>query len=249
MIAATFACWTVGTSMKRTVLAILLLAFPIPAFAIDHLEPERSAFDTRANLWDVEYNDMVLTNFKDLFGEGVVARMIGLPSFDHEFGVGLSVSQGEWRIVALESTRQLWAYYGSSPADIAQYHLPPDWHDVPVLRCEQPIAPALGARLANLWEQILAGTRFQEGEAVRWGADGKPQRGGEVIVGSDGATFHFSAWQMAGKTWSPPADSPPGMLVDIAGSMIDYCRHNDAKNLATMEHRAAALEQRLGGVP
>lgn len=233
--------------MKRTVIAIFLLALATPALAVDHLEPEDSSFDTRARLWDVDYNDMVLTKFKDLFGRDVLARMIGLPSFHHEYGVGISVYLGEWKVIAVESKMQLWGYYGRTPAEIAEVHLPPDWHDVPVDRCEKPIDPALGARIANLWETMLSATRFQEGAAIRWGTDGKPQRGGEIIVGGDGETFHFSASRMAGTTWSPPPDSPPGMLVDVAEAMIDYCRNNNPKSLAAVEQKAAALEQRLNG--
>ncbi|MBL6853138.1 MAG: hypothetical protein ISS15_09280 [Alphaproteobacteria bacterium] len=231
--------------MRRSAIAFLLLSLATPAFALDHLEPERSSFDTKANLWDVDYNDMVLTNFKDLSGHDVVGRMIGLPSFHHEYGVGLSIHLGEWKVIAVESKMQLWGYYGRTPAEIAETHLPPDWRDIPVDRCEKRIDSALGARIANLWEVMLSATRFQEGEAVRWGADGKPQSGREIIVGGDGETFHFSASRMAGTTWSPAPDSPPGMLVDVAEAMIAYCRNDSPRNLAAIEQKTAALEHKL----
>jgi hypothetical protein len=232
---------------KSFVLAAALAFAVIPAFAADHLEPESSAFNTREELWDLNYNDMVLTQFKDLFDSDVVARMIGEPSFRPEYGVGLAHGKDGWRVIAVESASYLWSYEVMDKNELHDSKLPADWHANAVRRSAQSLDPALAARIANLWNRMLYDTRYA-GLPPRFTADGLTHDD-DVIIGADGETFHFSGGSVSGKTWSPSDKAPPGMLVDLALAMIAYCQHKSTKTLAAIEQAAAVLEQRLSESP
>jgi len=84
---------------------------------------------------------------------------------------------------------------------------------VQVRQCQLPAE--LGSAICGAWERVLSQTRYPK----------EPNTGR-----CDGVSYHFgfssTHTQMAGKTWSPPAETHPGKLVALAHALRDYAEDN-----------------------
>ena len=114
-------------------------------------------------------------------------------------------------------------------AEIARLkaYLPTKAEDTPLERCEKPMDAALAGRVRRAWVGMLRETHY-------------PLHDG---TGLDGVSFHFSAWDeyqpLAGQTWSPDVTSKPGMLAELAQTLVRFC---DGKAPpASLERQADAL--------
>jgi hypothetical protein len=122
--------------------------------------------------------------------------------------------------------------------------LPANPKDVPRTRCERPLDTAVAQHIATAWIGVLRETRYPPAEPS---------------FHLDGTAYHFSAdlqwegvftgralqWEIiiAGQTWSPPQDSKPGRLAELAKTLVRYC---DGKAEATeLERQATELAERL----
>lgn len=122
--------------------------------------------------------------------------------------------------------------------------LPVNPKDVPLARCERPLDPTVAQHITTAWIGALRETRHPPGYPG---------------LRLDGIGYHFSAdlqWEgvitdrilfksiIAGQTWSPPRDSKPGKLAELADTLVQYC---DGKAEATeLQKQADALVERLG---
>jgi hypothetical protein len=215
--------------------AIISLAAPLAA-AADHLEPEASILGGEDEGF-LYYDTVVAGVLKDAYDQNVVARAIVEPSFQPEYAVGLVSDKGRYSIFTLVPALHLWSYEileemesgrstilkdGKQVRDdqgIAELraHLPADWHEVKVKRCDAAIDKAVATKILAAWQSVVFDTRFD-----------KPASDGSVTetITLDGTSYHFAASgavDLAGQTANPDASSPPGQLADMAEKMATYC--------------------------
>jgi len=234
-------------------LALAVLILITPGQANEHLEPEYSQF-ARAGLPQNAtslrpYHEIVIEVLQGAFDADVSARLIAMPSFTPEYALGIRGTEGAYKIFYLESKSQLWSYEnlktlqelteaGGIPgqeanlaAAIAEYELllPQDYHDVETDYCEIGIPSQMAENILDVWEYILAETRYGDREPV----------------GRDGTDYHFSMRAngviMAGKVWSPNPQSKTGAIVSITESMQNLCLTADQNLLSQLEPQVDAL--------
>jgi hypothetical protein len=233
----------------------------------DHLTPERSILSDGSSM---RYEELIVDVLADGYARDVTLRAVVLPSFALEYLVGLREGESGFQVFYLRPTISLWHYavqrWGNeamgfrvgggttfeidqSKNDIARRRadettkpkppLPADPKDIPLIRCEKPLDAAVARRVSAGWSGVLRETRH-------------PPAGS--MPGLDGTAYHFSGYFqvegfmfrdfLAGQTWSPPRDSKPGRLAELAGTLVQYC---DGKAEATeLERQADALAERLG---
>jgi hypothetical protein len=100
-----------------------------------------------------------------------------------------------------------------------------------------PIPTEMGAAVCDVWRRVLLLTRYSEDESA----------------GCDGVTYHFGYGRrgsapMAGKTWSPPEDSLPGMLASISQSLRDHVRtgeRSDNQILQRIDEQLSSIRRQL----
>ncbi|TWB06236.1 hypothetical protein [Bradyrhizobium stylosanthis] len=237
----------------------------------DHLMPEGSILSGGSSLFMRKYEELIVDVLVDGYARDVTLRAVVLPSFSTEHLVGLrsaNVAEGaSHRVFYLRPTIQLWNYEllnmmqtgaigilkGSNPKDDVsklqaeeierlRSRLPANPKDVALTRCEKPLDAAVAQQVSAAWIGVLLETRYLPADHT----DGR-----------DGVTYHFSAFQsevltgqtvspprfLAGEAWSPPDDSKPGRLAELAETLVRYC---DGKAEATeLERQAEALAKRL----
>src|SRR5262245_46182558 len=213
------------------ILALSVLA-PHPSVASDHLEPEDSLFSGGVFLED--YTKMVLEALGEAYDKDVIVRMVAFPSFHPEFAVAIRESSGTYTVLRVSPEKQLWAYKTKDLMKSGQIEkitesgqhvkpkdeigkiereYPPNFRDVPIMKCSVPIDAPIVNDIRRAWERMLLNTRYAT----------------DARLGMDGTEYHcsmpraMSRGTCAGKTWSPPKDSPPWQLVEIANSLGDYC--------------------------
>jgi hypothetical protein len=213
----------------------------IPAQSGSRLQPEDAGF--------ADYRSSERRVFDAAFAPGVVARMIGEPSFEREYAVGLASDGGKYRIFVLEPSAQIWSYTilkmmkdgsitstdgngRSTTADqIRQLEaaLPPHPEDLKLARCDVEVRPELAVRIVESWRHMLATT--------------EPTH----ALGLDGAFYHFAVRdggsERRGQTWSPDAASNAGRLVAIAIAMRDACKTRSNAALSAIPGLADAIGQ------
>ena len=240
--------------IRRLFSALAAFCVAPPAIAQDHLEPENSVYASRAYQDDamIGYEIDLVRKFGELF-EGTVARAIIHPSFETEYGIGVTYGKDNPRIIGLRTEYQLWGYsllreYDSGkrpPSDryakkkeeamrALRASLPPRIEDVKLSRCEMPLDAADRALLSDLWRAMLF--------AVRYSPSSRP--------GIDGETYHFSGdfdFQfVAGKVWSPTSESRTGRLTQIADLLYQGCSENSAEKLQEARRIATGLCEEIG---
>lgn len=235
-------------------LAFLLATVSNPVARLnpdDHLIPENSVYTdisirTQDPFSDLakEYERNVVGVLIDAFNPSVVARVVVYPSFEPEYAVAMTFSDGRYSILHLEPSVQLyhfevlkWLGSGADPRDPdgKKYlqmlddlgvELPANRGDVEVDRCERQIPSALGSDLYVLWSEMLFRTRYPDYRPAS--PDDKPVW---VNIGIDGTMYHFSyeypGVTLAGAVHSPREGSDTGKFVAIAELMKDACHATD----------------------
>jgi len=236
----------------------------------DHLMLEDSILSGGSSLFMRTYDELIVDVLADGYVRDVTLRAVVIPSFSPEYLVGLRSANIEGvghRVFYLRPTIRLWDYEllnmkqtgeirslkGSNPKDDVsklqaeeierlRSRLPANPKDVPLSRCEKPLDTAVAQQVSAAWIGVLLETRYLPADDT----DGR-----------DGVTYHFSAFQrevltgqtvspprfLAGEAWSPPRDSKPGRLSELAETLVRYC---DGKAEATeLEKQADALTRRL----
>jgi hypothetical protein len=229
----------------------------------DHLEPELSVLGGSDFLSG--YDALVRDLLHDAYDRDVEVRMVAMPSFIPEYAVGLrggkTVGKGDfkmttrgapYRILVLAPQAQIWTYEtitslkrgqeqafdknGKSIQEAAiareQAKVPASPHDLKIDHCEAGISDGLGGRIVRAWGKVLLSTRYSR----------------QFSAGTDGATYHFSAFvpnagMLAGQVWLPPRDSITGTLVTLADTMRAVCEKRASE--AQLEKVTGELEQRL----
>jgi hypothetical protein len=253
--------------MQRIVFLFIVAAFGVaPAYPQqqrpDHLTPEGSILSGGSSILSKRYDERIVDVLADGYADDVTLRAVVLPSFSPEYLVGL---RSDHRVFYLRPTIQLWgderlrmlpagsvdfSQDGNSKDDASKRqtnefegwasHLPAHPKDVPLTRCERPLDAAVARQVSTAWNGVLLETRYSPTETP----------------GVDGVTYHFSANHhdvladrisplrfLAGETWSPPSDSKPGRLAELAETLVRFC---DGKAEATeLERQADALAKRL----
>ena len=236
----------------------------------DHLIPEASILSGHSSVISRRYDELIVDVLADGYARDVTLRAVVLPSFSPEYLVGLRNANirggADHRVFYLRPTIQLWGYetlrwlpagsidfsQDGNPKDDATKlqtdaierwgaRLPANPKDVPLTRCEKPLDAAVAQKVSAVWIGVLLETRYSPAETL----------------GLDGVTYHFSAVHqdilagrilspphfLAGETWSPPSDSKPGQLAELAETLVRYC---DSKAEATeLERLAETLAKRL----
>jgi WD40 repeat protein len=182
-------------------LVFIALSTAITASPPQHLLPEESypevildrSVDPSSNPTAYEARARSLLA-KDI---GYDATMVCLPSFEHEWAIGVGQPNASDKTVVTfrEMDRQLWgAKRGSKPT------------------FKQKVAPIddrTAAMIRRCWERMLLETRYQ-----------LPS---EEIGGLDGETYHFASGSgMSGYVWSPDSDTLPGKLVALAATLREF---------------------------
>ena len=248
--------------MQRIVFLFIVAAFGVaPAYPQqqrpDHLIPEASILSGHSSVISRRYDELIVDVLADGYARDVTLRAVVLPSFSPEYLVGLRNANirggADHRVFYLRPTIQLWGYetlrwlpagsidfsQDGNPKDDATKlqtdaierwgaRLPANPKDVPLTRCEKPLDAAVAKQVAAVWTGVLLETRYSPAQTL----------------GLDGVTYHFSARNyLAGEAWSPPSDSKPGRLAELAETLVRYC---DSKAEATeLERLAETLAKRL----
>lgn len=234
--------------MKKIVLAIASFLSVQPCLAADYLEPEPSIYGGDA--FSAQYDSIVVSVLHAAYDRDVVLRMLAEPSFGPEFAVGLKgAPNGPYQIFTLQPSVHLWGYetvsmlksgevkviQGDANKEIQalQSHLPRDPKDVAVTSCFASVDSATAARISAVWEKMLRATHFPDHDTM----------------GLDGEIFHFAMRAkfqfLAGQVWSPPEQSPAGMLVAVAGAMKAHCEKHDNQTLVALGRAVDALAGKL----
>lgn len=141
-----------------------------------------------------------------LFSKGyesdVVFRMVCIPSFEHEWLVGIRKSGETFRAFVLRPDTHVWATKSMTLEECGQIRVTETSADL-----DAPTAQLL----ADLWSGMLLSARH-------------PPR---PIIGCDGVGYHFSMYipghgPASGKTWSPAPDSRTGLLAALGRSLAEY---------------------------
>jgi hypothetical protein len=228
----------------------------------NHLIPDISSVANGWSQTNVASEIRFFTVFGQGYGEDVELRAVAFPSFSNEYLVGIRSTHDDggtitgYRAFYLMPKISLHAYeslrgaegglvamdpndpqdaeaYKKQSAYIAQLKaaLPTEPKDIPVAQCEKPLENSVAEKIATVWRGVLLETHYDlEGSG-----------------GNDGITYHFYAsgkyQSLAGWTWSPDKDSKPGMLTDVADTLVAYC---DGKAVAAdLEKKANALARAL----
>jgi hypothetical protein len=156
--------------MKFIILAIMLLVPQVCMANFDHLEPEKSLFNSSPS--DQKYHSMVVDAFMEVYDKDVVARVIVLPSFEPEYAIALKKHDKEYTLFMVSPIMQLWAYRikeegienGKINQDDQQVErmkaVYPTYNDIPLTRCSVEIEADLGDKLLTVWETMLLTTRY-----------------------------------------------------------------------------------------
>jgi hypothetical protein len=225
----------------------------------EHLLPEDSVY-TDVGLRGVDpyydfykdYEENVVRVLFDAFDDTVVARVVVYPSFQPEYVVGLVLNDKKYELLHLEPSVQLYQFEGLEVMKACGYkpmddpdgskhaasirevedHLPPSREDVAVERCERNISEAIGAKLYNLWGEMLFRTRYPDLRPV------DPNSKARMInLGIDGTRYHFSfeypGIVLAGNIWSPRPESNTGQFVSITSLMKEACHATDNDKILT----------------
>lgn len=225
----------------------------------DHLVPESSVLAGSESLWSRDYYDLISHVLSDGFDRDVEVRAVVLPSFSPEYLVGIrGASPGQstnYHVFYLRPKIQLWSYQslqsmenglaamkseGAGEKEIkaqTEYiarmkaYLPTKAENTPLERCEKPMDTTLAERVKKVWVGALREAHYPLHDAT----------------GLDGVSFHFSAWDeyqpLAGQTWSPDETSKPGMLAELAETLVRFC--DGRASAGSLERQTDALSKRL----
>ncbi|MEM8936860.1 MAG: hypothetical protein AAGC77_10675 [Pseudomonadota bacterium] len=260
--------------MFRILLIVILMSLPAQARERydEHLLPMDSiytdpGFFAGSNWFDQyeAYRKLVALSLSDAFENTVVARVIVRPSFEPEYAIGLSLVDGQYGLLHLEPEAQYYKYtildeYRSSQPDqrfdpdgkdhtgiiqSLESELPTNPADVVIDLCDRSIPDGFGAKVYQLWSEMLFRTRYPDFR-------GSPEdaRIAMINIGLDGTTYDFSMYYryypIAGTIWTPRPESNTGQFVAIAELMKDACHaeDNDAI-LSDIERRTDDLLETL----
>ena len=217
----------------RTCLAclVLLIALPHSVSAQDHLEPDVDAFvDPDSYLLKIRHI------FARAFDEGVILRVLVLPSFRDEYAVGLKQNDNGIEAFVLEPSSMIWntelikmyedgeivettrdgeAIPPAKSAELKKLKAttPADYRDIKAARRVRAIPGELSAEIKAIWTEMLLDVRHPK----------------EAINGLDGVEYHFSMWlqgrgDMSGHAWSPRPGSKVEGLTALAEALADFAR-------------------------
>ena len=236
-------------------LIILMLFLGGAAAAQDHLEPEDSVYQGRAFQDDmlIGYDIDVVRKFEEFFAGGFGVRAIILPSFETEYGVGVTYDKDDPILVGLRADAKLWYYsilreYDSQTRpkngryeekkkeDMRELRasLPPRIEDVKLKRCEMPLSAESHAILTNLWRTMLYGVRYPPTHRF----------------GLDGISYHYSGafdrQTLAGQTWSPKKGTRLDRFTRMTEQLYAACSANDAAALSDAISIARSICKEVG---
>lgn len=116
--------------------------------------------------------------------------------------------------------------------------------DLDVKRCEVSLDKERGARIRQLWQVMLLGTRYEwPGNGGGWDYNVDYHFAGSfdcgLFCGTAGLMAHIVS----------PGSGKPGMLVHLGETMRDYCLSKDEKDLARLDDAVNALAKRIPRLP
>lgn len=243
--------------MIRHVVASILLCFSLSAWADDYLDPEESLFSGDVNGFIDEYDFQVVTYFKSTFVDGVILKVIVLPSFEPEYVVGIK-KLGDGYVVFYDRSEVQLATYEfefkrkkselekiktddpekhREKLSILMSQYPDNKFDAKHIVCEKPIDENLVKAIHFVWIEMLLRTQYSK----------------DSNMGRDRTDYHFSGVNYlfedeqddlqvlmrfngvyAGHVWSPEPKTKTGQLVEISKLMVDYCFKSDEDRIAKL---------------
>jgi hypothetical protein len=187
------------------------------ALADDHLQPERSPFELRAEL-DRYYARLRKLLCTPRERESCQAQVLCLPSFEQDWSLWVTYRHrfGDYALLFRRAESSIWEAAGGEPN----------------VECLERVldGSALANRIVAAWTKVLKRTSYR----------------GSGSDGLDGVTYHFLASNMAGWTWSPDADTVPGKAVELAHllcSFVEAGEHGGHKSLRQVESLLSWFEQ------
>jgi hypothetical protein len=215
-------------------LVVGMLFAGAPVWAGDHLEPVMSV---------ASLDEFVRYVFADAFKQDVIVRAYIDRSWYPPDMVGISKRHGVHRIFALHPTRELPDISDELPPEPFAVEGPggvkttitPARRKWPPVRgmahCEIALDTTLAERIESVWTQMVLATRRSPSPAG--GADGTSY------------TFGTTSPEKQGWIWTPQPATKPGMLAQIAETMIGYCKSRNGKDLAELTAQVASLGKRI----
>ena len=94
------------------------------------------------------------------------------------------------------------------------------------------ISAVVGAAVCEVWQQVLAQTRYSE----------------DQMAGCDGETYFFTYGGMAGTTWTPSGETIPRKLIRLCDALRDYVRSVETPEggtAAEMDRHIARIRSRI----
>lgn len=241
----------------KGVLVSILMFLSSNLWAGDHLEPEESIYSGDFFLKD--YESQLLTYFGEFYQNGVMLRLISIPSFSPEYALAIIKENNRYYVLHQKPERQLWSYqmelpfklnqldelnakgvvtvdeYENKLKEIAQSY-PENPMEMPRVSCRKEINEKLTLDVHELWMKMLLQTKYSP----------------EPSSGVDGQTYHFSApmhgmvLNYAGKVWSPEPNTKTGLLVDISDLLVEYClKPDEGKITKLLKKKANLLKERI----
>jgi len=208
---------------------------------LQHLIPETGYFDDLRV--DSAYYALLRRHFSGQPYQW--AQVITIPSNQSEDVVSIEgPNVASANLVHSRATRSIWEAYtkaigprgatGAQPDDRAVV----DKIVIPIERHVATIETTLQARIVRSWVAFLRNTHY----------------GPFADQEDDGRTYHFTAFVLhygviAGKTWSPPSRSLPGLFVKIGSLLGEYADARENAQPALQAKIDAALrevERQLG---
>lgn len=163
-----------------------------------YLEPELGILASG----DSSYESKLTALFSKGYESDVVFRMVCIPSFEHEWLVGIRKSGGICRAFVLRPDNQVW----KTERRPLEERVP-----IRVTETSADLDAPTARLLADLWSGMLLSARHPPG----------------LIIGVDGVSYYFSMYipghgPASGKTWSPAPDSRTGLLAALGRSLAEY---------------------------
>ena len=181
----------------------------------DHLEPQNSIANYALDDEAMDYRILVGRVLASRPGR---ATMIVIPSFEKEWAVAI---HGDDEQCVVSSTESKVFLFDTE-------HLPAD----PVYVQESPVELAVCNRIAQVWVDLLIGTRPQD-----------PNPDGTFTGQVDGTTYHFQSGLFAGKTHNRSPDTRPHKLVQLGYAMAEYAKDPVHANLIMLLSALEAVEK------
>jgi hypothetical protein len=220
-----------GVHAMRTFLACVAFVVTLShsVSAQEHLVPDVDAFADPDS-----YLLKARKVFIHAFDNGVVARVLVLPSFRKEFCIGVSAEGEAVEAFVLEASYSIWSTVLVDDCQeeidtlvLNGENVPPEllgslkafkkqaveFRTIKAMKRSRSIPRELCEEIKAVWEKVLLDVRHPK----------------EDVNGLDGVSYHFSTFikgrgDLSGQTWSPNEGSKMDRLTSLAETIGEYAR-------------------------